>query len=454
MDSNEFFWDDLLLYLEEQRVVPIIGQDLLNVTVDGQMHNAYSLLGRQLMVNLRLPRVDNSSDCPLNQVISENLGGLDDRNQIYTCTKRAFDTLKLPVPESLRLLARISAFRLFITTTFDPWLKQALDEERFGGRPRTELVAYNPKDAADLRLDQLHSGQPIVYQLFGRICGTPGTYAVTEEDLLEFFHHLLVQPPKLLCDELKDSHLLFIGNAFPDWLARFFIRTAREGRLSVSRERVEFIVDNQRSLDNPLNHFFRSFSRQTKFYAAPPEEFVRDLAARWQEKHPADQPHAVAPSEPAATISPEQCIFISYAREDLEAVRRLRQALEQAGLNTWMDERGLVGGEDWNLKLKEMVNRCALFLPVISNHTETRLEGQYREEWNWAALRVPRFKGSGRVFIIPITIDPINFYAAHVPEEFKVANAVAAPSGEPPARLLAQLGEILHGLAKPERGAT
>ena len=454
MNNSEFFWDDLLLYLEERRVVPVIGQDVLTVTVEGQTRDAYSLLGQKLMDGLKIQHDVNAGDCRLNQVVSDNLGLMDDRNQIYSNTKRAFDALKLPVPEALRLLARITAFRLFITTSFDPWMKQALDEERFGGRPKTEVVAYNPRDAADLRLDQLRSGNPVVYQLFGRICGTPGTYAVTEEDLLEFFHHLQAQPPRVLCDELKDSHLLFIGNAFPDWLARFFIRTARENRLSAFRERVEFVVEDERHADNPFTQFFRRFSRQTKFYSAPPAQFVRDLAARWAQSHPDDQGVGGAPAPaPVTGIPPEQCIFISYAREDGEAARRLRQAMEQAGLNTWMDETNLAGGEDWKLTLKSIINRCAVFVPVISKNTEARHEGQFREEWDWAVQRIGRFAGSGRDFIMPVTVDPVNFYAARVPEAFQKAHAVAASGGEPPPNWLQKLSEMMRSLARQERSA-
>jgi hypothetical protein len=36
MHLDELFWDDLLLYLEQRQVIPIIGQDLLTVEIDGR----------------------------------------------------------------------------------------------------------------------------------------------------------------------------------------------------------------------------------------------------------------------------------------------------------------------------------------------------------------------------------------------------------------------------------
>jgi hypothetical protein len=452
MAVNELFWDDLLLYLEEGRVVPIIGQELLTIPVGSESRNAYCLLGQRFMSDLQVTPVAGRLDFQLNQVVSENLNlMIDDRNQIYTRTKRAFDALKLPVPEPLRLLARIPAFRLFIPTTIDPWMKLALDEIRFGGQSKTELVAYNPKDATDVKVEQLRSGKPIVYQLYGRICGTPGTYAVTDEDTLEFFHHLLVQPPKLLCDELKDNHLLFIGNAFPDWLARFFIRTAREGRLSAMRDRVEFIVQTEVSANDPLNYFFRSFSRQTKFYAASPVEFVKELVARWEERHPPAKipaPVTMIPFAPGKARAPQ--VFISYARDDIDAVRNLHQALEREGIDVWMDERELAGGEDWQQILKNMINACIVFLPVVSYITESRDSGQFRVEWSQAVDRLPSFVGSGREFIVPVMIDSVDFYQAKVPEGFKRTHVVLAPAGVPPPTLAPKIKDILRRAAGPE----
>ena len=63
--------------------------------------------------------------------------------------------------------------------------------------------------------------------------------------MLEYIHRLQARPPKNLCDALRDHHLLFIGNAFSDWLARFFVRTVRGDRLSAPHGKEIFIVDDE-----------------------------------------------------------------------------------------------------------------------------------------------------------------------------------------------------------------
>ncbi|MBM3852186.1 MAG: TIR domain-containing protein [Verrucomicrobia bacterium] len=42
---------------------------------------------------------------------------------------------------------------------------------------------------------------------------------------------------------------------------------------------------------------------------------------------------------------PVPSVFLSYAAEDREAARRLRDTLAAAGLDVWYDESALSGGE-------------------------------------------------------------------------------------------------------------
>lgn len=456
MSDSDFFWDDLLLCIEERRVIPIVGQDLLTVTVEGRRRNAYNLLGQRLREDLKMDGEKESSPYLLNRVVGEYPRFREKRGLIYTHTRNAFERLALPVPEPLRKLAQIQAFRLFITTTFDPWMEQALNEERFAGLQQTIAMAYTPELAPDLSPEQLRSGQPIVFQLFGRICPTPH-YAVTEEDMLEYLFHLQMQPPKLLCDELRNHHLLFIGNAFPDWLARFFIRTARGKRLIEQRGMDEFVVEDLRRTDSPLVTFFRQFSRETNFFSdGTPEEFVDALHARWRNSHPEATPdEAAAGTADGGTESgapAEACLFISYASQDVAAVKRLRDGLEGAGFHVWVDLQRLEGGDDYARKIRDNINRCALFLPVVSKNTESRGEGFFRLEWTWAQKRLERIS-TRRAFVVPVVVDETRIEAADVPDEFKRIHAGRAPGGTPDAALLESFRRMVRECAKLERSA-
>ena len=45
-------------------------------------------------------------------------------------------------------------------------------------------------------------------------------------------------------------------------------------------------------------------------------------------------------------------IFISYAREDVGAARRIAEALRSFDLEVWFDQNELRGGEAWDAKLR------------------------------------------------------------------------------------------------------
>ena len=55
---------------------------------------------------------------------------------------------------------------------------------------------------------------------------------------------------------------------------------------------------------------------------------------------------------------PEHAIFISYAREDLPAVQKMKAAMDAAGLVTWFDLERLESGDDYDRKIRANIARC------------------------------------------------------------------------------------------------
>jgi hypothetical protein len=75
--------------------------------------------------------------------------------------------------------------------------------------------------------------------------------------------------------------------------------------------------------------------------------------------------------------TPTGAVFLSYASEDSEAARRIADALKSAGIEVWFDQSELRGGDAWDRKIREQVRTCALFVPIISAHSQSRLEGYF-----------------------------------------------------------------------------
>ncbi|HXD84694.1 MAG TPA: toll/interleukin-1 receptor domain-containing protein, partial [Rudaea sp.] len=401
-------WDDLLNYIEEHRVIPIIGPDLLRVQTDTGLRPLYVWLAEKLAARLSVDTSALPQPLTLNDVMCSYLGQRGRREEAYTRLRSIMREVQFEPPQALRQLAQISDFDLFVTTTFDPLLENALNLERFGGQPSTEVIAYAPNRVADLPAERADSRRTMVYHLLGRLSASP-TYVLSDEDMLEFICALQSEhlTPEKLFHELEHNHLLLIGSDFSNWLARLFLRMAKRHRLSDPRDFTEVLADDHTSKDERLVAFLQQVSVRTRVYGGA-EAFVAELHARWSARQrPASAAQgASAPQRflPPAREMPEHAIFISYAREDLPAVQRLKAGMDAAGLTTWFDLDRLEGGDDYDRKIRANIARCSFFVPVISATTQRRFEAYFRREWSYAVDR-SRSIAEGAVFILPVCID-------------------------------------------------
>jgi hypothetical protein len=422
--SVEAFLDDLLEYIEDGKVVPIIGEELLRVSRDGDEVPFYRYIAGKLAERLEIPADQLPPEPSLNAVVCHYLqmGGVPE--EVYPKIRPILNQARFAPPEPLLQLAGIDRFKLFVVLTFDSLLTAAIDQIRFAGDHRTLELAYSPKNPQDLPgpLDELR--QPVVYHLFGKLSAQPD-YVITEEDTLEFVHHMQARRASadLLFDALRENHLLFIGCAFPDWLSRFLLRTAKSRQLSLRRTEMELLVGSLADSDRDLVLFLRHFSPRTKIASCSPAEFVGELAARYRERarlHPgAARAQPAGETKTAGTGMEAGAIFISYTREDQDAALRLRKFLEEeAGIDVWLDSRRLAAGDDWDHQIRRNIKNCSYFMPLISSASARRLEGYFRREWHWAAERALDFADSA-AFIIPLAIDDTPEDTDDVPEQFR-----------------------------------
>ncbi len=149
------------------------------------------------------------------------------------------------------------------------------------------------------------------------------------------------------------------------------------------------------------------------------------------------------------SATPTQAIFLSYARDDAAAARRLAEALRSAGLDVWFDENELRGGDAWDAKIRKQINDCTLFLPVISQHTEERTKGYFRLEWKLAVDQT-HLLAEGVPFITPVVIDDTKEANASVPAEFLRVQWTRLPGALPTPQFVAQIKRLL---ATPQKSA-
>ncbi|MEO6967317.1 MAG: toll/interleukin-1 receptor domain-containing protein [Rhodanobacteraceae bacterium] len=445
---DEDAWDDLLNYIEEHRVIPIIGPDLLRVQTDTGLRPLYVWLAEKLAARLSVDTAGLPQPLTLNDVMCCYLGQHGRREEAYTRLRSIMREVQFEPPQALRQLAQITDFDLFVTTTFDPLLENAINAERHGGQPSAEVIAYTPNRVADLPAERGELRRTVVYHLLGRLSASP-TYVLSDEDMLEFICALQSEhlTPEKLFHELEHNHLLLIGSDFSNWLARLFLRMAKRKRLSDPRDVTEVFADDHTLQDGRLVAFLQQVSVRTRVYGGA-EAFVAELHARWSARQPASPASGTgsAPQRflPPAREMPENAIFISYAREDLPAVQRLKAGMDAAGLTTWFDLDRLEGGDDYDRKIRANIARCSFFVPVISATTQRRHEAYFRREWSYAVDRA-RNIAEGAVFILPVCIDDTPEAAALVPENFKAVHMLRLAGGEPTPEFLHRLQELCSG---------
>ncbi len=137
-----------------------------------------------------------------------------------------------------------------------------------------------------------------------------------------------------------------------------------------------------------------------------------------------------------------KAVFLSYAREDTAAARRIAEALRSHGVEVWFDQDELRGGDAWDAKIRKQIKECALFMPVISAHTQTRGEGYFRLEWKLAVERT-HLMAEGMPFLSPVVIDDTPDAGAVVPGEFVRVQWTRLTGGLPTSQFVEQVKRLL-----------
>jgi tetratricopeptide (TPR) repeat protein len=138
--------------------------------------------------------------------------------------------------------------------------------------------------------------------------------------------------------------------------------------------------------------------------------------------------HVAGP--PTMSAVPHRAVFLSYASQDASAARRICDALLAAGVEVWFDQSELRGGDAWDAKIRKQIKECALFVPIISENTQSRPEGYFRLEWHLAEQR-SHLIARERPFIVPLAIDDTRDDDALVPDAFVAVQWMRVPGGEP-----------------------
>ncbi|MDI1337731.1 MAG: TIR domain-containing protein [Lacunisphaera sp.] len=154
-------------------------------------------------------------------------------------------------------------------------------------------------------------------------------------------------------------------------------------------------------------------------------------------------------NEPGPSAAPG-AVFLSYASQDTDAAQRICDALRARGVEVWFDRTELEGGDAWDAKIKRQIRHCALFIPLISENSQSRKEGYFRREWNLATHRLLDM-APGTPFLLPVVLDETTESAAFVAEEFLRVQWSRLPGGATTPAFVERVFQLLAAHAAPSR---
>jgi hypothetical protein len=445
LDSQEWLWKKLLQWIKTDSLIPIIGPDLLVVEIDGRRIDLYRYVAEQMAAAFGIPPGEVPERNPLSK-IAIRIG----RSNAEPFISELLENGKIPVPAALAELARITPIQLFVTTTFDPMMERALNDVRFQGQKVANAWRYSPDvemGSQDLP-DKVYGNtqkRPDVFSLFGN-AHSPGRFVITEGDTLDFMATLLSKErvvPKNLLTRLKKSNLLFLGNRFDDWLARFFLRLVNDESLTPQGRREELFADDSALYDYELREFFHSYRGsqcQVFLSDSSPDphnsavKFVKALAAAWERTKAPDIIPIGALRKPREAAG---SVFISYDRNAKRAAQNVAESLLAHGVIPWIDE-SLQSGEEWEKKIEDAIKNASVFMPLISSGVDKAV-GVVFKEWKMAADVVEAGRRNpDRPFILPVIIDE----NAKVPQAFRSLHTEEHFNGNLSETFIARVGEL------------
>jgi len=145
---------------------------------------------------------------------------------------------------------------------------------------------------------------------------------------------------------------------------------------------------------------------------------------------------------------PGKAVFLSYASQDTEAAQNLCNALRAAGVEVWFDQSELRGGDAWDRQIRKQIHDCALFVPVISVHSDARHEGYFRREWKLAVDRTADM-AEDVAFLLPVVTDSTADATARVPDRFREVQWTRLPGGETPPAFVERIKRLLSPELSP-----
>lgn len=105
-----------------------------------------------------------------------------------------------------------------------------------------------------------------------------------------------------------------------------------------------------------------------------------------------------------SVTNPGAHVFISYIREDAEAVERLTDSLRAANVDVWLDKDRILPGMRWEDAIRQAINQGAVFIACFSPRYWAKQSTVMNSELN-LAIEELRKRHRGQTWFIPVILE-------------------------------------------------
>lgn len=410
--------DDIVTAILDGMVIPIVGYDFMyNDPTNPKNDFLQWLIKKHAESEKRraepetvkfIDEIINSEGVPGYRLINEYYNRLDSiqkrnfKRDIADTIKKERTNLEL-IPESFKKLVSITSFKIFINCTIINILQSALNSVRATGTSSEDLQeSYDVKSYSNPNPEDLVSEKPtqawwddikkpVIYNLFGTYNANNDDYikkpeyVITDADYIELIYDLLVNKSdsfQNLLAYLKEANLLFLGCNFQDWFFRFFMRACVGDRLdekTTAALRTKTVIDSLSRTDENRTIFINNYHIDS--ISMDSNLLMNEIYLRIERRYPKLIVNEI-----------NNRVFISYFRKDQQVAEDIKYQFDLKYISHFLDTKDLEFGDDLNKEISSAIDRCCIFLPIISKNIEpgptaAKLPYVWRE-WIYANSRL------------------------------------------------------------------
>jgi hypothetical protein len=219
-----------------------------------------------------------------------------------------------------------------------------------------------------------------------------------------------------LINQMTDSYLLVLGTSIPSWAFRFLWYTLSN---PLCRKKANQMGDSLAARPEPHNpnvrRFITSYDAMV-ISAKETENFANDMINRWIES----PDYQRFKNKSIESYPNNEHIFVSYLSNDRNEVEKyliplLQKVEARHGYKFWYDQKSLHGGDYWDFKIKDAIEKAQCFIPFLTtNCREMSIteETRYLQvEWRNALQKSKQLREANTGFGLPRFILPITLGA-------------------------------------------